>query len=139
MKWRKNLYIALIAIGLGLAGTVYLFLDKGISSRGTGALIGIASGLTGMSVSQLLTLRMEDTDPSLRKRNEIERKDERNLAIRRRAKALSGDVLLWAVIGMSWLSFGLGAPSWILLLAAAVFVVKSLLELCLMVRYQREM
>ncbi|WP_295741207.1 hypothetical protein [uncultured Oscillibacter sp.] len=92
-----------------------------------------------MSVSQLLTLRMEDTDPSLRKRNEIERKDERNLAIRRRAKALSGDVLLWAVIGMSWLSFGLGAPSWILLLAAAVFVVKSLLELCLMVRYQREM
>ncbi len=139
MKWRKNLYIALIAIGLGLAGTVYLFLDKGISSRGTGTLIGIASGLTGMSVSQLLTLRMEDTDPSLRKRNEIERKDERNLAIRRRAKALSGDVLLWAVIGMSWLSFGLGAPSWILLLAAAVFVVKSLLELCLMVRYQREM
>lgn len=139
MKWRKKLYIALIAIGLGLIGTVYLFLDKGIPSRGTGALIGIASGLTGMSVSQLLTLRMEDTDPSLRKRNEIERKDERNLAIRRRAKALSGDVLLWAVIGMSWLSFGLGAPSWILLLAAAVFVVKSLLELCLMVRYQREM
>ena len=25
MKWRKKLYIALIAIGLGLIGTVYLF------------------------------------------------------------------------------------------------------------------
>ena len=139
MKWKKNLYIALIAVGLGLIGTVYLFLDKGISPRGIGALMGIASGLIGMSVSQLLPLRMEDTDPSLRKRNEIERKDERNLAIRCRAKALSGDVLLWAVVGISWLSFGLGAPSWILLLTAAVFVAKSLLELCLMIRYQQEM
>lgn len=139
MKWKRNLYIALIITGLCLICAVYLTLNKGISSREIGALMGIASGIIGLSVSQLLSLRMESTDQALRKRNEIERKDERNVAIRNRAKALAGDVLQWTLIGASWLSFALGAPAWTLLAAAAALVAKCLLELCLMVRYQREM
>lgn len=139
MKRKSGLYIALAMSGVLLIGTVYLVRNSGISSRGIGTLMGIASGLIGISIPQLLSLRMEKTDPALRKRNEIERKDERNTAIRRRAKALSGDVLQWAVIGAAWIAFAWGAPSWILLLAAALLVAKALLELCLIVRYQEEM
>lgn len=139
MKWKRTLYTTLIIAGMVLIGVVYLVRNSGISSRGIGTLMGIASGLIGMSISQLLSLRMEKMDPALRKRNEVERKDERNTAIRRRAKALSGDVLQWTVIGAAWIAFALGAPSWILLLAVVLLVAKALLELCLMVRYQREM
>ena len=70
---------------------------------------------------------------------EIEANDERNVAIRRRAQAVSGEVLQWGVMAAAWLSIGLGAPLWVTLAAVGVFLAKSVLELCLMARYQREM
>lgn len=39
----------------------------------------------------------------------------------------------------AWLSIGLGAMLWVTLAAVGVFLAKSVLELCLMARYQREM
>lgn len=63
---------------------------------------------------------------------EIEAKDERNVAIRRRAQAVSGEVLQWAVMAAAWLAIGLGAPLWVTLAAVGVFLAKSVLELCLM-------
>ena len=61
------------------------------------------------------------------------------MAIRRRAKALAGDVLQWAVMAAAWVSIGFGAPLWVTLAAVVVFVLKSVLEVYLVVRYQREM
>lgn len=40
---------------------------------------------------------------------------------------------------MAWLSIGFGAPLWVTLAAITVFVGKSVLELCLMARYQKQM
>lgn len=70
---------------------------------------------------------------------EIEANDERNVAIRSRAQAVSGEVLQWGVMAAAWLSIGLGAMLWVTLAAVGVFLAKSVLELCLMARYQREM
>ena len=39
----------------------------------------------------------------------------------------------------AWLAIGLGAPLWVTLAAVGAFLAKSVLELCLMARYQREM
>lgn len=139
MKWKQHLYTALAVIGLCIVGAVFFLRNSGISSREITALMGIASGIICVSVSRLLALRMEKTDPALRKRNRIEQSDERNTAIRRRAKALSGDALLWAMVAAAWISFIMGAPAWLLLLAAAALAGKYLLELCLIVRFQDEM
>lgn len=92
-----------------------------------------------MGLANLLMLRQTERDPHLAKQMEIEDKDERNTAIRRRAKAVSGEALQWAVLAAAWLSIALGAPLWVTLAAVGVFVGKSLLEWCLMVRYQRQM
>ena len=86
-----------------------------------------------------MMLHLDQKDPAQARRKEIEVNDERNVAIRRRAKALSGDVLQWAVIVASWVSLGFDAPLWVTLAAIAVFVSKSALEVYLVVRYQREM
>ena len=61
------------------------------------------------------------------------------MCIRDRAQAVSGEVLQWGVMAAAWLSVGLGVPLWVTLAAVGVFVAKSVLELYLMLRYQREM
>ena len=83
--------------------------------------------------------RWEKKDPAAMRQAEIEANDERNVAIRSRAQAVSGEVLPWGVMAAAWLSIGLGAMLWVTLAAVGVFLAKSVLELCLMARYQREM
>ena len=61
------------------------------------------------------------------------------MAIRRRAQAVSGEVLQWGVLAAAWLSIGFGAPLWVTLAAVGVFVAKTVLELWLMARYQHQM
>lgn len=139
MKGKKALYIALVIAGVCLAAAALILREARVSDSVGGALMGSGSGLAAMGLAQLLTLRAERKDPVQARKKEIEVHDERNVAIRRRAKALAGDVLQWAVMAAAWVSIGFGAPLWVTLAAAVVFVLKSVLEVYLVVRYQREM
>lgn len=138
MKRKKALYIGFIAAGLCFAAASLILWEAIPNSLG-GTLMGSGSGLAAIGVTQLLMLRLDTKDPAQARRKEIEVHDERNVAIRRRAKALSGDVLQWALIGAAWVSLGFDAPLWVTMSLIAVFVLKSALEVCLVVRYQREM
>lgn len=138
MKRKQTLYIALIAAGLCLAAASLILWEAIPNSLG-GTLMGSGSGLAAIGLTQLLMLRLDTKDPAQARRKEIEVRDERNVAIRRRAKALSGDVLQWALIGAAWVSLGFDAPLWVTMAMIAVFVLKSALEVCLVVRFQREM
>lgn len=139
MKGRKTLYLALVITGLCLVAAALILRRADIPDNVGGALMGSGSGLAAMGLAQLLTLRAERKDPVQARKKEIEVHDERNVAIRRRAKALSGDTLQWAVLAAAWVSIGFGAPLWVTLAAVVVFVLKSALEVYLIVRYQREM
>lgn len=138
MKGKKTLYIAFIVIGLCFAAAALILWDAISSSLG-GALMGSGSGMAAIGLTQLLMLRLDTKDPAQARRKEIEVNDERNVAIRRRAKALSGDVLQWAVIAAAWVSLGFDAPLWVTVVAIVTFVSKSVLEVYLVARYQREM
>ena len=138
MKGKKTLYIAFIVIGLCFAAAALILWDAISSSLG-GALMGSGSGMAAIGLTQLLMLCLDTKDPAQARRKEIEVNDERNVAIRRRAKALSGDVLQWVVIAASWVSLGFDAPLWVTLAAIVTFVSKSVLEVYLVARYQREM
>ena len=139
MKGKKALYIALVIAGVCLAAAALILREARVPDSVGGALMGSGSGLAAMGLAQLLTLRAERKDPVQARKKEIEVHDERNVAIRRRAKALAGDVLQWAVMAAAWVSIGFGAPLWVTLAAAVVFVLKRVLEVYLVVRYQREM
>lgn len=138
MKGKKTLYIAFIVMGLCFAAAALILWDAISSSLG-GALMGSGSGMAAIGLTQLLMLRLDTKDPAQARRKEIEVNDERNVAIRRRAKALSGDVLQWAVIAAAWVSLGFDAPLWVTVVAILTFVSKSVLEVYLVARYQREM
>lgn len=138
MKGKKTLYIAFIVIGLCFAAAA-LILWETISNSLGGALMGSGSGMAAIGLTQLLMLCLDTKDPAQARKKEIEVNDERNVAIRRRAKALSGDVLQWAVIAAAWVSLGFDAPLWVTVVAIVTFVSKSVLEVYLVARYQREM
>ena len=128
---------------LMITGAVLLILgllgDRVLSDAMGGMLVGAGSGLLAMGGSRFWSLRYDAKHPQQARQSEIEQRDERNVAIRRRAQAEAGEALQWAVIVAAWISVGLGAPLWVTLAAVGVFVAKSVLELALIVRYQREM
>ena len=142
MNKKRTLYRTLLILGLGLlaaALALTALLGDALPDTAGGAMVGVSSGLAAMGLANLLMLRQTEKDPRLARQTEIEEKDERNTAIRRRAKAVSGEVLQWTVLGAAWLSIALGAPLWVTLTAVGVFAGKSVLEWCLMVRYQGQM
>ncbi|WP_295760956.1 hypothetical protein [uncultured Oscillibacter sp.] len=138
MKKKKTLYVGFIVVGLFLAAASLLLRGTVPDSAGS-TLMGSGSGMAAIGLTQLLMLHLDQKDPAQARKKEIEETDERNVAIRRRAKALSGDVLQWAVIAAAWVSLGFDAPLWVTLAAIVTFVAKSALEVYLVVRYQREM
>ena len=138
MKRMKGLYIAFIVLGLCFAAASLIFWEEIPYSLGT-MLMCSGSGMVAIGLTQLLMLRLNTKDPAQARRKEIEVNDERNVAIRRRAKALSGDALQWVVMVAAWVSLACNAPLWVTLGMTAVFVLKSVLEVYLAARYQREM
>ena len=138
MKRMKGLYIAFIVLGLCFFAAS-LILGEAIPYSLVTTLMGSGSGMVAIGLTQLLMLRLDTMDPAQVRRKEIEVNDERNVAIRRRAKALSGDALQWVVMVAAWVSLACGAPLWVTLGMTAVFVLKSVLEVYLIARYQREM
>lgn len=128
--------IALFGIALIVSGIV---LDGKASDTVQGMFIGIGAGLMGVGLSMWLFFRQFGKDSAKWKQYDIESNDERNIFIKLRAKAAAGEVLQWTVLAAVWAAIFLGAPLWIILAGVGIFTVKIILELCLMVRYQKEM
>lgn len=139
MKKKKTLYMILMAAGAMLLLGALASWRLSAPDKFGGMLTGAGSGLLAMGFANWSFARRAEKDPVQMRRDEIAAKDERTVAIRRRAQAVSGEVLQWGVMAAAWLSIGFGAPLWITLAAVGVFLAKSVLELYLMVRYQREM
>lgn len=139
MKQKKTLYMIMMAAGAVLLLGALAAWRLSAPDKFGGMLTGAGSGLLAMGFANWSFARRAEKDPVQMRRDEIAAKDERTVTIRRRAQAVSGEVLQWGVMAAAWLSIGFGAPLWITLAAVGVFLGKSVLELCLMVRYQREM
>lgn len=139
MRRKKTLYLSLMAAGVILLLGALAAWRLSAPDKLGGMLTGVGSGLLAMGAANWGFARRAEKDPVQMRRDEIAANDERTVSIRRRAQAVSGEVLQWGVMAAAWLSIGFGAPLWITLAAVGVFLGKSLLELCLMVRYQREM
>lgn len=104
----------------------------------SGILLGVGAGLTGMSIANLITTHKLEKDPVLRRKNDIEYNDERNIIIRNRAKAKSADMIQWFIMGIAYLSIFMDAPLWVTLIIVGVFVLYYLFYAYFLVKYQNE-
>lgn len=79
---------------------------------------------------------LEDSDPSIKKLNEIENKDERNILIKQKASSMAGDILQWMLLIMSLILIGAGVPIWVAFVLMGLVMVKLFIEFCFSIYYQ---
>ena len=104
MRQKKTVYTALMAAGIILLLGALAAWKLSAPDKFGGMLTGLGSGLLAMGFANWKILRWEEKDPVRMRRDEIEANDERTVAIRRRAQAVSGEVLQWGVMAAAWLS-----------------------------------
>lgn len=139
MRTKTKVFLALSILGAAAGITAVLFLRGVLTALWSGIIMGAGFGLFGFGVAKFAFSRWEEKDPEIMRINEIEANDERNVAIRRRAKAASGDILQWLVMAGAWVTIIVGAKLWITLLLIGVFILKTAVELLFIAYYQRKM
>lgn len=138
MRRKTKAYLALAVGGLAVLAAAVLLRTR-VADLLHGVLTGAGCGVSALGLSRFLGCRVEETHPAYQKANEIEQTDERNIAIRRRARALSGTILQWLIMTTAWIAILLDAPLWVTLALVGAFLTKTLLETILTVHYQKVM
>lgn len=101
--------------------------------------VGIGTGIFGQNLGAIISGLALKNDPESAKRIEIETNDERNTAIRNKAKAKAYDLMIM-VFGALMLAFGLMSADMSVILtfaAAYLFIVFS--SIYFLGKYQKEM
>lgn len=143
MKGRaRDLVVTLAGAALAVLGLVLLktYPDPtGVMRTLPYVCIGLGCGAFGHGMGNLLARRAMKSSPELQRRTEIERRDERNVALGNRAKAKAFDLMLF-VFGALMVAFalmGVDVAAVLLLVAAYLFVVAS--GVYYRMKYDREM
>ena len=133
-----------INIGFLIFG-IALFIFGGVLLKGdevksiNGICIGIGASLFGMSISNLCMINFNKKHPDELKQSEIEFSDERNTMIRNKAKAKVADIIQWFIMGIAYITILISASLWVTLTVVGVFLLKYVLELYFMNKYQKEL
>lgn len=134
---KKMWFVLCIAVGVALM-LVGICLQKQQQDRLGGVCIGIGAGLMGSFASRLYMTRYNERHPQEARRAEIEFADERNAMIRNRAKAMTSDIIQWCIMALAYVTIIIDAPLWLMLITVGVFVLKNVLEIYLMARYEKQ-
>lgn len=110
MKKSVTAYILVIAGVLLLGGSLYLIRTtpdpQGIMRTLPYVCIGLASGMFGSGMGELMSRQAMKSNPEAAKQVEINKNDERNVAIADRAKAKAYDMMVF-VFGVLMLALAL--------------------------------
>jgi len=138
MKNKKILFIGLGLLGLVMIATS-IFFESQLSDNISGIMLGLGSGLVGLTAANFYMMRRRQVSPDLVKQEEIEFKDERNTLIRYRAKALAGDILQWTIMILAFFCILTNQSLWMTLLAVGLFLSYNVWGLYFMWKFQKEM
>lgn len=143
---RSGKYIIYTLIGFTVlaAGAILLKSTRDVQVQGIMLtlpyiFIGIGSGIFGQNLGTIFTIHAMKEDPQVAKQKEIEVNDERNTAIRNKAKAKAYDLMVM-VFGSLMLAFALMQADWTVvaaLIAAYLFVTFS--NIYFINKYNKEM
>lgn len=128
MTQKKTNYVIVI-IGLLLLGTGLYFVKtvdnpQGIMQALPYVCIGVGCGLFGQGMGGILSQKAMQNHPEIQKQMDIEKNDERNIAIANRAKGKAFDIMTF-VFGALMLAFalmGVDMVATLLLVFAYLFV-----------------
>ena len=128
--------VVLVIVGLLLT----LFIKSGdIMSRTSNLIFSLGCGLIGAGLGGLYKIRRIEKIPGKSKQMEIEYKDERNELIRDKANAKAGDISNWFVLLIAYICIIMGYPTWLVFLILGVFLLKYVLWIIFMKKYNKEL
>ena len=98
--------------------------SKNIMSTMYYVFIGLGCTIFGYGIGKICTMQAEKADPKMAKRNLINKNDERNVAVRNKAKAKAYDIMVYifAALQIAFGLMGVGLPV-IIILNVAYFSV----------------
>lgn len=131
------LWICLLLGGVMIAAGL-VAMDES-TEKLTGVCVGMGSGLFSMSAAQLIIQAYYGKHPKLKKQAEIDFRDERNTAIRMRAKAKTFDVMILVMIVLPFLFIFKGIALWVILSTIGLYVFGFLLQLFYTFKYSKQM
>lgn len=101
--------------------------------------VGVGCGVFGHGMGNVIAKRAMKSDPEMEKRREIEKNDERNVAIANKAKAKAYDLMIF-VFGALLLSFALMSVNFVVvLLLVFVYLFIIFYAIYYRVKYEKEM
>lgn len=137
---KKRLFnIILLVFGAVLIIFSLIFLKDEAYKMINGILLGVGAGAIGLAFSNLFIIDWYRKHPNEKQQDEIEIKDERNEAIRNKAKAKSADIIQWVVIVAALITCLTGLPLWVTLVLIGIFLLKNIIEMAFMSKYNNEM
>ncbi len=134
-------------IGVTLTGVILLivglsasiFLDKReLISRLFGLIFALGCGLIGGGIGGFCQIKRIEKIPGKFKQMEIEYNDERNTLIRYKANAKAGDISNWFVILIAYICIIMDYSTWLVFLLLGVFLMKYILWILLINKYNKE-
>ena len=140
MKNGKTLlYVALLALGVALFAVGGFVLTSPELKSISGLCIGLGAGLFGMSIAQIITLRVIDKNPTLKQKMTIEEKDERNVLIRNNAKGKAFDFMGIAFSILMLIYALTNADLLVILLLAAAYSLVYIIYIVYLSKYSKEL
>lgn len=101
--------------------------------------IGIGAGVFGQNLGTAFNIRAMQKDPQLAKQKKIDEEDERNIAIRNKAKAKAYDLMVMA-FGALMMAFALMEVNWVVIVSfVAVYLFVVFSNVYFVSRYNKEM
>lgn len=138
IKTRRSYIQIIIGAVILIALTIYLQLPN--PSQGlVGVLLGVGVSFAISGVLSAIILRIESKSPARMKQSVIERKDERNISLRNRAKAKASDISCWFFMVIVYLNILIDGPLWLTLVIVGAFLLHYLLVMFYLGKYSKEM
>ncbi len=131
--------LGLVMLGAGVFLVKTVPQPEGIMRALPYVCIGIGCGIFGQGMGNIISRKAMKNTPDIQRQREIDKKDERNIAIGNRAKAKAFDMMIF-VFGALMLSFALMSVDFIavlLLCFAYLFVI--FYGIYYRIKYDREM
>lgn len=138
---KKNIILVVIGIVLAIVGLICTINVEsgGITSRVSTLISSLGFGLIGGGLGSLHKIKRIEKIPGKSKQIEIEYNDERNELIRDKANAKAGDITNWFVLLIAYICIIMGYPNWLIFLVLGVFLLKYILWIVLIRKYNEKL
>ncbi|MTI46405.1 hypothetical protein [Sporosalibacterium faouarense] len=140
-KWKNKvaLYWILLIVGVVIACIGGFLLRETEPKALSGVFIGIGAGLLGLSVGELINIKVVNRYPDYKRMIDIENKDERNIKIKNLAKAKAFDFMI-KVFGILMLVYALMNEKLVtILMLVGVYLSVVTVYVVFFNKYSREM